>query len=91
MVIRLLIRRYFIWRNRSRHRYKLDSRTYRGPFKPGFFAFLSGSRFWESSNDHFEPRRVWWRRVRRLLLLLGLLLLVYVVKESLHGIHSVSG
>jgi hypothetical protein len=90
-MLRYLFRRYFLWRNRSRHHYRIDRRLYRGPFKPGFFAFLSGSRFWEATNDHFEPRRVWRKRIGRLLVLLLLVVLIYLARESIRGIQSVSG
>jgi len=90
MPLRILIRRYYLWKNRSRHRYKLDRRQYRGAFRAGFFAYLGGSRFWEASNDRFRRRR-WWRIwLKRLFFAAALILLGYIIMVSIQGADVLS-
>ena len=80
-----MLRRFFIWRaekRMGRSHYKFDRRAYRGVFKPGFFAHLSQTNFWQTDNDPFLRSR---RRKKRWILavsFLVILLLAWVIVES---------
>jgi hypothetical protein len=80
-----MLRRFFIWRaekRMGRSHYRFDRRHYHGVFKPGFFAFLSDSKFWQTDNDPYLKTR---RRRRRLILIFGLIAaigLVWIIIES---------
>lgn len=80
-----MLRRFFIWRaerRMGRSEYRLDRRHYKGVFKPGFFAFLSQTKFWQTDNDPYLRSR---KRRRRILLIVVILLLAgafWVVLES---------
>lgn len=68
-----MLHRFFIWRAQkrmARSLYRLDKRSYRGIFKPGFFAHLSRTHFWQADRDPLALAR---KRRRRWLLLLALL------------------
>lgn len=85
-----MLRRYFIWRasrKMGRTRYRIDRRHYRGPFRSGFHAHLSASKFFQSSDDRFQRGQ---RRKRRLLFLvavLGTAGLLWLVAESIRALH----
>jgi hypothetical protein len=80
-----MLRRFFIWRaekRMGRSHYKLDRRHYRGIFKPGFFAHLSDTNFWQTDNDPFLRSK---RRRKRLILFFSFVVLIglaWVVVES---------
>lgn len=80
-----MLRRFFIWRaekRMGRSHYKFDHRQYRGVFKPGFFAHLSQTNFWQTDNDPFLRSR---RRRKRLILFVSFIVLIglaWVVVES---------
>ena len=66
----------------GRSRYRFDRRQYRGVFKPGFFAFLSDTNFWQTDNDPYLKSR---KRRRNLILVFGtiaLIGLIWIVIES---------
>ena len=66
----------------GRSRYRLDKRHYHGVFKPGFFAHLSQTKFWQTDNDPYQKTR---RRRKKVVLLVSLVAfigLVWVVIES---------
>jgi len=80
-----MLRRFFIWRaerRMSRSEYRLDRRHYRGVFKPGFFAFLSQTKFWQTDNDPYLRTRKRRRRILFALILLLVCALVWVILES---------
>lgn len=80
-----MLRRFLIWRAEKRMRrshYRFDQRHYRGVFKPGFFAHLSDTNFWETDNDPYLRQR---RRRRRIYLVISILVLAgaaWLIVES---------
>ena len=80
-----MFRRFFIWRaekRMGRSHYKFDRRHYRGVFKPGFFAHLSQTNFWQTDNDPFLRSK---RRKKRWILFfsfVAIIALAWVVVES---------
>jgi hypothetical protein len=80
-----MLRRFFIWRaekRMGRSHYKMDRRQYRGVFKPGFFAHLSQTNFWQTDNDPFLRSR---RKKKRWILFFSFVVLIalaWVVVES---------
>lgn len=80
-----MFQRYFIWRagkRSGRSHYRIDRRHYKGVFKPGFFAHLTQTNFWQTDNDPFLRAR---RRRKRIFLVIGLILilgLIWMVVES---------
>jgi hypothetical protein len=80
-----MLRRFFIWRaekRMGRSHYRFDRRHYRGVFRPGFFAFLSETKFWQTDNDPYFKMR---RRRRRVILFLGVITaigLAWIILES---------
>jgi hypothetical protein len=80
-----MLRQFFIWRaekRMGRSQYRLDKRQYQGVFKPGFFAHLNSTKFWQADNDPFIRSR---RRRKKILLglsIIVLLALIWVVIES---------
>lgn len=80
-----MLRRFFIWRaekRMDRTHYKFDRRHYRGVFKPGFFAHLSDTNFWQTDNDPFLRSR---RRRKRWILFFSVIFILafaWVVIES---------
>jgi hypothetical protein len=85
-----MIRRIFIWwasRKMNRSQYRLDRRTYQGVFKPGFFAHLSETNFWQADNNPFIKAR---KRKRTALVVIALILIVgmaWVILESSKAIQ----
>lgn len=85
-----MLRRYFIWRasrKMGHTRYRIDRRPYRGPFKSGFHAHLSASKFFQSNDDRFQRSQ---RRKRRLLFLGAVLAtagLLWLIGESIRALH----
>ena len=74
-----MLRRFFIWRaekRMGRSNYRLDRRHYQGVFKPGFFAHLSHTRFWQTDNDPFQRSR---KRKRKAILIISVVVLVGLV------------
>ena len=66
----------------GRSHYRLDKRQYQGVFKPGFFAHLNASQFWQSDNDPYQRAR---KRRRKIYLVVGLIIfiaLIWVMIES---------
>jgi outer membrane scaffolding protein for murein synthesis (MipA/OmpV family) len=80
-----MLRRFFIWRaekRMGRSHYRLDKRQYQGVFKPGFFAHLNSSQFWQTDNDPYQRSR---RRRRKVYVVVGIvtfIALVWVIIES---------
>jgi hypothetical protein len=80
-----MLRRFYIWRaekRMGRSHYRIDRRHYRGVFKPGFFAHLAHTKFWQTDNDPYLRSR---RRRRRAMLVIGLIVLLgmaWVAVES---------
>lgn len=65
-----MLHKFFQWRAQrrlSRTRYRLDRRTYRHSFGPGFFCTAYGINFLESSDDARGRGRGRSRRFRRFL------------------------
>lgn len=80
-----MLRRFFIWRaekRMGRSHYRLDRRHYHGVFKPGFFAFLSSTNFWQTDNDPYLRSRKRRRKFMLIFGLLGTLALVWIIVES---------
>ncbi len=66
----------------GRSQYRFDRRNYRGVFKPGFFAHLNSTKFWQTDNDPFQKSR---KRRRRVWFVTGFIVaiaLVWVIIES---------
>ena len=80
-----MLRRFFIWRaekRMGRSQYRLDRRHYRGVFKPGFFAHLTETKFWQTDNDPYLRSR---RRKKKLLIIISLIAfigLTWMIIES---------
>lgn len=84
-----MIRRFFIWRAKrksGRSRYRIDRRTYRGVFSPGFFAHLSESKFWQGEDERLAKKR---KRKFRILLVVSILMglgLIWVLIVSIRAL-----
>ena len=66
----------------GRSHYRIDRRHYHGVFKPGFFAHLSHTNFWQTDNDPYLRSR---RRRQKIILVFGIMALlgmVWVIIES---------
>lgn len=66
----------------GRSTYRLDKRHYKGVFRPGFFAHLDETRFWQADNDPYQRAK---RRRRKIIAVIALLVmagLVWVAIES---------
>jgi hypothetical protein len=80
-----MLRRFFIWRaekRMGRSHYRLDKRHYQGVFKPGFFAHLSKTNFWQTDNDPYQKSR---RRRKKVIIFISIVVfigLIWVVIES---------
>lgn len=80
-----MFRRFFIWRaekRMGRSHYKMDKRQYRGVFKPGFFAHLSETKFWQADNDPYLRSR---RRRKKFIIIFTLITLIglgWMILES---------
>jgi hypothetical protein len=80
-----MLRRYFIWRaekRMGRSHYRLDHRHYSGIFKPGFFAHLSNSNFWQTDNDPYLKARKRRNRITLLVVILALAGIGWMIFES---------
>lgn len=80
-----MLRRFFIWRAEKamgRSNYKLDKRHYQGVFRPGFFAHLSETRFWQTDNDPYQKARKRRRKIIFVVSIVVLVCLVWVALES---------
>jgi hypothetical protein len=62
--------------------YRIDRRQYRGIFKPGFFAHLSRSNFWQSDHDPYEKARRSRRRWTAIFACAVLAAAVWLIIES---------
>jgi len=69
----------------GRSHYRLDKRHYRGPFKPGFFAHLSQSNFWQTDNDPYLRGRRRRKKVGLIIAIIVLLALGWLVLESIRA------
>lgn len=66
----------------GRSHYKMDKRQYRGVFKPGFFAHLSETKFWQADNDPYLRSR---RRRKKFIIIFTLITLIglgWMILES---------
>ena len=66
----------------GRTRYRMDKRKYQGVFKPGFFAHLSMTNFWQTDNDPYQRAR---RRRKKLVFFISIVVLIgliWVIIES---------
>lgn len=66
----------------GRSHYKMDKRQYRGVFKPGFFAHLSETKFWQTDNDPYLRSR---RRRKKFIIIFTLITLIglgWMILES---------
>ena len=85
-----MLRRFFIWRaekRMGRTHYRLDKRRYHGVFKPGFFAHLSRTNFWQTDNDPYQKSR---RRRKKLVIFISiaaLIGLIWVIIESTRALR----
>lgn len=80
-----MLRRFFIWRaekRMGRSHYRLDHRPYQGIFKPGFFAHLSETKFWQTDNDPYLRSRRRRKKIIFLITLLVLLGMAWMIIES---------
>lgn len=80
-----MLRAFFIWRAERQMRrslYRIDRRQYRGIFKPGFFAHLSRSNFWQSDHDPYEKARRSRRRWITFLAFIAFAAAVWLIIES---------
>ena len=80
-----MLRRFFIWRaekRMGRSQYRIDKRHYHGVFKPGFFAHLNSTKFWQTDNDPFQRSRKRKRKVIWILSILVLATFIWVAIES---------
>lgn len=66
----------------GRSHYSIDRRHYRGVFKPGFFAHLSQTKFWQTDNDPYLRTRRRRRKVTVFITILALVALCWIVIES---------
>lgn len=85
-----MLRRFFIWRatrKLGRSRYRLDRRTYPGPFKSGFLAHLSATRFWQGADDRYQLQRRRRRRLVVVFLILGGLGMAWLIVESARAVR----
>ena len=81
----LMIRRFYIWlaaRRMGHSRYRIDHRHYRGVFKPGFFAHLSDTKFWQTDNDPYLRQRRRRRKIYLFIALFAIAGIVWVILES---------
>ena len=81
---------YFKWKFRRSHKaaaYKIDRRSYKPLFGPGFLDHLHSSRLWESNLSKYEaPHR------RRRFAFIGIVIIViaagiWIIYESIQGIN----
>ena len=80
-----MLRRFFIWRaekSMGRPQYRIDKRRYRGVFKPGFFAHLSKTNFWQTDNDPYQKARRRRKKVIITITIIALIGLAWVILES---------
>ena len=80
-----MLRRFFIWRaekSMGRTQYRIDKRRYRGVFKPGFFAHLSKTNFWQTDNDPYQKARRRRKKVIITITIIALIGLAWVILES---------
>jgi hypothetical protein len=81
----MILRRFFIWRAEKRlgrSQYRFDRRQYRGIFRPGFFAHLSSTKFWQTDNDPFLKKRRRRRKVTIVLVICFLFAIGWILYES---------
>lgn len=85
-----MLRWFFVWRAQKRMgrtQYRLDRRRYRGVFRPGFFAHLSETNFWQSDNDPYLKTKRLQRRIICSVVLVVILVMLWVAFESLKGLQ----
>ncbi len=66
----------------GRSHYRLDKRQYQGIFKPGFFAHLNASQFWQTDNDPYQRSRKRRRKVFIVVTIVAFIVLIWVIIES---------
>ncbi len=71
----------------ARSVYRLDKRHYKGVFRPGFFAHLNETRFWQADNDPFLRAK---RRRRRILFVSALIILAAMIWVAVESSRALS-
>lgn len=85
-----MLRRFFVWRAQKRlgrTQYRLDKRHYRGVFRPGFFAHLSTTNFWQTDNDPYLKTKRLQRNLLLFLILAAAIGLGWLAIESLRALE----
>lgn len=85
-----MLRRFFIWRaekKMSRSAYRLDKRPYKGVFRPGFFAHLNQTKFWQTDNDPYQRVK---RRRRKIIAVSAILVLAALAWVALESSRALS-
>ncbi|MEY3000876.1 MAG: hypothetical protein RL648_1090 [Verrucomicrobiota bacterium] len=85
-----MLRKIFIWwaqRRLGRTQYRFDRRHYRGVFRPGFFAHLSSTNFWQTDNDPYLKTKRLHRKLFLMLLILSAIAVLWLAVESLRALQ----